>query len=321
MLNQLVQFGIFLLQAIVIVVAILVIVAGIAAIISRAKSKIKGKIQIKKLNDYYDELEKSLNKKILKKHDYKHFIKEKKAIKKHKKSLKKRLFVMKFQGDIKASGVEGLRQEITSILKVAKPNDEVILCLESTGGTVHGYGLAASQLQRIRDRAIFLTIAVDKVAASGGYMMACVANKILAAPFAIIGSIGVLAQLPNFSKLLKKHNIDFEQIKAGQYKRTLSVFGENTEEGREKLQQEINETHELFKNFVKKHRSKVDIEKLATGEHWYGKQAIDLKLVDELITSDDYLLQQSKQAQIFEIQYQIKKTWKQHLGLFLMNYL
>ena len=183
-----------------------------------------------------------------------------------------RVFVLNFDGDWKASAVNLFREEITAILCVAKPQDEVVVRLESSGGVVHGYGLAASELQRIKDHHIPLTIAVDKVAASGGYMMACVADKILAAPFAIIGSIGVLAQLPNFHRFLKKHDVDFEQITAGQYKRTLSLFGENTSDGRKKFQTEINEAHQLFKQFITEHRPQIDIDKLATGEYWFGQK-------------------------------------------------
>ena len=209
-----------------------------------------------------------------------------------------------FKGDIRATEVTSLREEITAILTVATTGDEVLVKLESAGGTVHGYGLAASQLKRIRDKGIHLTIAVDKVAASGGYMMACVAHKIIAAPFAIIGSVGVLAQMPNFNRLLKKHDIDFEEITAGKYKRTLTLFGENTDEDREKMREELADIHLLFKEFIHENRSQVDVEKIATGEHWHGKRALELKLVDELRTSDDYLSSSVNTADIFEIDYE-----------------
>jgi len=236
---------------------------------------------------------------------------------------KKNIFVINFKGDIKASEVESLREEITSILTVVKTSDEVVLILESSGGTVHGYGLAASQLKRIRDREISLTVAVDKIAASGGYMMACVANKIIAAPFAIIGSVGVLAQLPNFHRLMKKYNIDYEQLSAGEYKRTLTLFGENDDKDREKFQEEIEDTHELFKEFIKDNREQVDIDKIATGEHWYGKRALDLQLVDELITSDDYLYTAAADADIYEIAQIRKKPVSEKLfslGMKLFDY-
>jgi serine protease SohB len=201
-----------------------------------------------------------------------------------------------------------LREEITAILSLATVEDEVLVRLENSGGLVHEHGLAASQLIRIKQREIPLTIAVDKVAASGGYMMACVGNKIIAAPFAILGSIGVLAQLPNFNRLLKEKGVDFELIKAGELKRTLTVFGTNTDEDRARFQEQIEDTHALFKDFVAENRPDLDIENVATGEHWYGKRALDLKLIDELMTSDDYLLSAAEEANLYEVSYSTGKT-------------
>ncbi|OGT07879.1 MAG: hypothetical protein A2V89_01015 [Gammaproteobacteria bacterium RBG_16_37_9] len=146
-------------------------------------------------------------------------------------------------------------------------------------------------------------------------MMACVADRILAAPFAIIGSIGVIAQLPNFHRLLKKHDIDFEQVMAGQYKRTLSLFGENTKEGRSKLQQEVEEAHLLFKDFIIANRPTVDIDLLATGETWYGTKAKEMRLIDDIITSDDYLLAANDKANIFKVKYTIKKSLTERFGI------
>ena len=190
---------------------------------------------------------------------------------------------------------------------MAEKDDEVVALVESPGGTVHGYGLAASQLARFKKKNIKLTVAVDKVAASGGYMMACVADKIIAAPFAIIGSIGVVAQLPNFNRLLKKHDIDFEEITAGEHKRTLTMFGENTDADRAKFKEEIEDAHMLFKDFVNEHRPQVEIDEIATGEHWFAKRAYDLKMVDELVTSDDYLFNASEHKNIYQVSFQRKK--------------
>jgi serine protease SohB len=200
-----------------------------------------------------------------------------------------------------------LREEITTVLMVAHTTDEVLLRLESSGGLVHAYGLAASQLARLRDRNIPLTVSVDKVAASGGYLMACVADRILAAPFAVVGSIGVIAQIPNFNRFLKKHDVDFEQATAGEFKRTVTMFGETTDKGREKLKEEVEEIHELFKDFIKEQRPVLDLEQIATGEHWLGKRAHELKLVDELRTSDDYLVNLAGESDIYEIRYLVKQ--------------
>ncbi len=247
------------------------------------------------------------------------FVSTKKEIKAERKKLKKeekqalvssvvgKTYVLRFDGDVKASQVEGLREEITAILQVAKKADEVVAIVESPGGMVSTYGLAASQLLRLRESEIPLTVCVDVVAASGGYLMAVVAQKILAAPFAIVGSIGVVAQVPNFNRLLKKNDVDFKEYTAGEFKRTVSILGEITPKGEEKFQEQLEQTHVLFKSFVQKYRPQIDMIKVATGEYWYGQDALDLKLIDGLQTSDDYLLEKFKnKSHIFEISFEKK---------------
>ena len=227
---------------------------------------------------------------------------------------KPKLFVLSFNGSMDAHEVEELRQEITAVLAIIKPEDQVVIKLESPGGVVHGYGLAASQLLRFRARNIPFTAVVDKVAASGGYMMACTANKIVAAPFAIVGSIGVVAQIPNFNRLLKKHDVDIELQTAGEYKRTLTMFGENTDEGRQKFKQELEETHLLFKDFVKEYRPNVDIEQVATGEHWFAAQAKDKGLVDQISTSDDFILSHLDTHKIISVSFQRKQKLSEKIS-------
>ena len=227
---------------------------------------------------------------------------------------KPKLFVLSFNGSMDAHEVEELRQEITAVLAIIKPEDQVVIKLESPGGVVHGYGLAASQLLRFRARNIPFTAVVDKVAASGGYMMACTANKIVAAPFAIVGSIGVVAQIPNFNRLLKKHDVDIELQTAGEYKRTLTMFGENTDEGRQKFKQELEETHLLFKDFVKEYRPNVDIEQVATGEHWFAAQAKDKGLVDQISTSDDFILSHLDTHKIISVSFQRKQKLSERIS-------
>jgi serine protease SohB len=318
MLDALTQLTFFTAKGLIVIIMILVLLAGILGLFSRGKNKKNGKISIKNINKHYNEVKENLLQEILPKKAFKKLIKDKKMEDKEKTKLldknpQKNIYIIDFNGDIKASAVASLREEITAILNIAQPHDEVVVRLESAGGMVHAYGLATAQLMRIRQRNIPLTICVDKVAASGGYMMAAVANKILSAPYAIIGSIGVIFQLPNFHRALKEKNIDFEQVTAGNYKRTLTIFGENTEEGREKLHQEIEEIHLLFKNLIHDYRQNIDIEKVSTGEHWLAKQAIEYQLVDELITSDDYLLNESKNANLYEISYHIKKSLTERL--------
>jgi serine protease SohB len=310
MLDALIQLGLFTAKSVVIFILIVAILIAFFALLARSKHKDKTRLMIKNLNKKYEETTETILAETLSKKQFKHYLKEKKLAEKAKQKAESEtanIYVLNFHGDMKASSVSTLGDEITAVLNVAKPKDEVVLRLESPGGVVHGYGLAAAQLLRIRARQIPLTITVDKVAASGGYMMACIANKILAAPFAIIGSIGVIVQLPNFHRLLQEKHVDFEQLTAGEYKRTLTLFGQNTEEGREKLQHEIEDIQQLFKNLITENRSQIDIEKVATGEHWLAKQALGLKLVDEIKTSDDYLLERSKSANLFEISYETKK--------------
>lgn len=312
MLDALIQLTLFSAKALIIAVFIIVVLVAFFALLAKSKDKMKNRLVIRNLNHKYEDIKDELLYEILPKKALKKHLKEQKAAHKAEEKsdhTKKNIFVLNFHGDIKASAVSNLREEITAILNVATPNDEVFLRLESPGGAVHGYGLAAAQLMRIRAQNIPLTVAVDKVAASGGYMMACIANKILCAPFAIVGSIGVIVQLPNFHRLLKDKHIDFEQVTAGEYKRTLTIFGQNTEEGRDKLKFEINEIHDLFKKLIQEHRPHIDINKVATGEHWLGLQALELKLIDEIQTSDAYLLAQSKLANLFEVAYETKKTF------------
>lgn len=323
MLDFLFNYGLFLLKITTLVIAILICFGGVFAIITKNKFKPKEKIEIKKLNEKYQEMKDVLNEQTLSKNEFKKLIKKTKRQEKLKlKELKSgkiddfpRIFVLDFNGDIRASEVSNLREAITAILTVATPKDEVLIKIESGGGIVSNYGLAASQLKRIRDHSIPLIACVDKIAASGGYMMASVADRILAAPFAILGSIGVIAQLPNFNRLLKKNHIDFEQVCAGDFKRTLSLFGENTSKGRQKLQEEVEETHELFKAFISSNRPNVDLSKIATGEHWFGTRAKELNLVDEISTSDDYLLKASNKANLFQINYSLKKSLTEKFGL------
>lgn len=314
MLQSLLDLVIFFLEIIIIVAAILIVAAGLLSIAS--KNKQKSKLQTQSLNEHFQELSQHIQSQTLDKRSYK---KLQKSLKQQQKDQpdtdKPNLFLIDFTGDIKASAVQSLREMVNAILLSANPGDEVVLRLESPGGVVHGYGLAASQLERLKKADLKLTVTIDKVAASGGYMMACVADRIIAAPFAIVGSIGVLAQIPNFHRFLKEHDIDFEQIQAGEYKRTLSLFGENTESDREKMQQDIENTHQLFKQFVTENRPQLPIHDVATGEHWFATDTLDKKLVDAIMTSDDYLLQHYPKSHILHITYNKEKTLKDKLKL------
>ncbi len=309
MLTYLIDYSFFALQA----VTVMLLIFLPFILIMKAKNfgrDEKNKITIEHVNKRLENSKIAFESVLLNKKSFKKQLKDStKAQKKDaKSSSKNRTFICRFDGDIKASEVEQLRHEITAILLVASTSDEVILVLESAGGTIHGHGLAASQLSRVRAKGIPLQVCVDTVAASGGYMMACVADKLSAAPFAIIGSIGVIAQIPNFSKLLKEKNIEYEQITAGEYKRTLTMFGENTAEDRIKFQAEINEAHELFKSFISKFRPNLDLENIATGEHWFASKALELGLVDNIATSDEVIMERALVNDVYEIKADRKKS-------------
>lgn len=312
------DYASFLAKTVTIVIAIIVVLVMIASMRGRGRRSAGGQLHVTKLNDFYKGLRDRLEGSLLDKARLKALRKaQAKDLKKDKKSTetRQRVYVLDFDGDIKASATENMRNEITALLTLATPKDEVVLRLESGGGMVHSYGLASSQLARIRQAGIPLTICIDKVAASGGYMMACIGNRIISAPFAVLGSIGVVAQLPNVNRLLKKHDIDFEVLTAGEYKRTLTVFGENTEKGREKFQEDLDITHELFKNFVASYRPQLQIDEVATGEVWLGLAAKDKQLVDELKTSDEYLSEKAKTAEVFHLHYAERRSLQQRVGL------
>lgn len=313
------EYGIFLAKVVTVVVAFI----AIALVIFSQRSKGKqtpGELVLNDPAKEYRLLQRRLAQALINPAESKQWHKQQKKSEKAQLKAEKQqgkngehaarpvLFLLKFKGSMDAHEVTSLSKEVSAVLSVAKPGDEVLIDLESPGGVVHGYGLAASQLQRIRDQGIKLTAAVDKVAASGGYMMACVANHIVAAPFSIIGSIGVVAQVPNIHRLLKKNNIDVELHTAGQYKRTLTLLGENNQQGREKFQQDLDETHLLFKSFVAQMRPNLDIDAVATGEHWYGQQALENGLVDEIATSETVVIQKMNEFKLLSVRYTRRKS-------------
>lgn len=322
-----IEIAVFSGKAAVIVLSILISVAAVAILIVSAslKAKARPSLEVEDLTEKSKELTKLLQSLVLEKKSLKEIQKADKKAQKAEKKIKesgkdqnhqrpKHVFVLEFDGDIKASRVKQLSDEITAILAIAEGGDEIVLKLESQGGMVHAYGLAAAQLIRLKDHNLHLTVCIDKVAASGGYMMAVTGEKILAAPFAIVGSIGVLAQVPNFHRLLKKHDVDYQEVTAGEYKRTLSLFGEITDKGREKFKEQIEATHQLFKDFVMGQRPQLNMLEVATGEYWYGKQAKELGLIDDLKTSDEYISSLVSSTQVFKIHIHEKQKWSEKLA-------
>jgi len=307
------DYGIFLLE--LLTVAAIVVVAALMILSAVRKPNEENRLSVEHINKSIEQRTDAAKRTILGRRDSRKLIRSRKKERKRKTTVegsgdrRRRIFVLDFLGDVRATATASLREEVSAVLELAEKDDEVLLRLENTGGAVHEHGLAASQLLRLRARGIPLTVAVDRVAASGGYLMACTADRIIAAPFAIIGSIGVLVQLPNFHRLLDEKGIDFEQLTAGRFKRTLTVFGENTEEGREKMKEELVEVHELFQQRVKELRPSLDIEQVATGEHWYGSRALELNLIDEIGTSDDFLLNSTQSADLYKLSFKRPKKF------------
>jgi serine protease SohB len=307
------EYGLFLLKVATIVAGIIVVIAFAAEASKRGQSDT---LEVEKLNDKYRALANALRTAVADKTGQKQLKKEEKQRKKAAskgESKRPRSYVIDFKGDLKASAVASLREEVTAILDVASDDDEVVVRLENHGGVVHEHGLAASQLVRIRERGLPLTVSVDKVAASGGYLMACVADRIIAAPFAILGSIGVLAQIPNFNRALESHGVDFEEVTAGKYKRTVTMFGKNTDADRDKLKADLEDVHELFKAAVVRYRPDLDLDKVATGEHWYGTRALELGLADQLSTSDELLAERGRERDLYRVAFRIKQPLQKRL--------
>lgn len=307
------SYGLFLLE-LVTVVGVVLVAFVFAQSLSRRATQADG-LRVEHLNKQFDRTEQQMQRALLSKDLFRRARKLKRKADKRSRHARKsesgtkpRIFVLDFKGDVRASATASLRREVSAILGVANDGDKVLLRLENAGGAVHEHGLAASQLLRLKARGIELSVAVDKVAASGGYLMACVADRLMSAPFAIIGSIGVIAQLPNFHRWLESRGVDFEQLTAGPYKRTITVFGENTEQGRQKLKEEIADVHELFKAQIAEHRPQVDIERVSTGEHWYGIRALELDLVDEIRTSDDFLIEAARDTDLYHVRYKRRRT-------------
>ncbi|PKM05403.1 MAG: protease SohB [Gammaproteobacteria bacterium HGW-Gammaproteobacteria-6] len=318
-MEWLAEYGLFLAKAVTFLIVVFLVVAMLAAAKDRNK-RAEGSLSVVKLNEQLQKMTDRLSHAVLDKTALKARAKvlkaEAKTRSKEEKegASRKRSFVLNFNGDIKASALDNLRQEVTAVLELATGDDEIIVRLESGGGMVHAYGLASAQLVRIRDAGIPLTVCVDKVAASGGYMMACIADRIIAAPFAMLGSIGVVAQIPNFNRLLKKHDVDYEMLTAGEYKRTLTLFGENTDKGREKFQEDLETIHRLFKTFVSQYRPQLDIDTVATGEVWFGTEALHHALADQLLTSDQYITGQTRESDVFEVHYIARKRLQDKLS-------
>lgn len=319
--DALTEYFLFLARTLTLVVLVVALVV-LLGLVGR-RNRPGPRLRVQDLGEQYDraawQIRAAVMPKPLFKREYKAWKRRRKERRResHPAVRRPRVYVLSFHGDMHASRVAALREEVSAVLAVAEDGDEALVRLENPGGFVHDQGLAASQLQRLRDRSIPLTVAVDTVAASGGYMMACVANRIVAAPFAVVGSIGVVTQIPNVNRLLDRAGVDVEQFTGGEFKRTVTVLGKTTDEDRRKLDEQIQDTHALFREFVARNRPQLDMARVATGEYWYGSRALELGLVDEIRTSDDVLIEARERADVYEVSWAAPIPWRARLGRFL----
>lgn len=314
MYEVLFAYLLFLMKGVTLVILFLIVVAVVFALKSKGKD---AAICFEYLNEKQLGLEKSLLSAFAKTGQkaagqaLKNFLqagKTRRKMDKRTNDLRKRSFVMSFEGDMHASQVKALRDEITAVLRVAQPEDEVVVRVQSPGGAVPGYGLVASQLVRVKQAKLKLTVCVDQIAASGGYLAAVVADRILAAPFATIGSIGVVVTVPNFHDFLKKQDVDMIELTAGKYKRSISMLGKISEEGKRHTTGQLKVIHEQFKEMVISYRPQVDIQQVATGDYWTAKTALAYGLVDDLSTSDAYIQELIQSSDVWEISTPKKKS-------------
>lgn len=321
-MDFLADYGLFLLQTLTVVVAVVLVIAVSSKI--SGGDEAKGAIKVTDLSRKIAEQKKyvgaivegALNSDqptILER--LKNRLKKKSPKKSTAESTHRKLaVVLEFKGDMKASQVNGLREEVSAILLMDPIPDLVVLKLTSPGGLVHTYGLASSQLARLRDAGVESVACVDTVAASGGYMMAVCVDRIVAAPFAVLGSIGVVAQIPNIYRFLKNRDVDVELHTAGANKRTLTLLGENTPEGRKKFKQDLEQTHDLFKAWIAERRPELDLEAVADGSIFYGTDALTKGLCDQIATSDDVLMTLNQDHHLIALKWHEKKSLAARLG-------
>lgn len=212
--------------------------------------------------------------------------------------------VLKFKGDIRASARFAFAKLVDEVVLNAREFKEVVVVVESPGGGVSEYGMLFAELERMRkcEENFQLTVVVDTVAASGGYLMSLPAHKILAAPFAMVGSIGVVSFIPNIRELLEANKIKPRTFTAGDFKRTVTLTDEGDEKSAEQYKQQLALIHEQFKQALKKYRPQVELEKVATGEAWLASTTVEkeLQLVDGLNTSHALLLEMNQSFDLVE---------------------
>lgn len=291
---------------------------GLWSLLSRkGKAQNEQKIALKSYEKRYYEALTPQVREFVEKKDLTALKKAQKAAQKEKGSC---LYVIDFDGDMQASNTVQLAETTSCLLPLLRSTDKVLVRVKSSGGLVPHYGYAASQLSRLRSKAS-LTVAIDHIAASGGYLMACVAHEIIAAPFAIVGSIGVVGLVPNVHPLLKNHGIDVHEHTAGEYKRSLSPWAAVTPEKVQRYEHELSMTHELFQEFVQQYRPNLEPEVLQTGEYRYAARSVgDTGLVDKVQSSDDFIAEHLPKYHVIFVTCREEKSVWQRLSGALMHF-
>jgi protease IV len=193
---------------------------------------------------------------------------------------------------ITISGViTGDKRTLEMIERVAKSNaSAAIIRIDSPGGTVSGSEALYDALRALSARKPVVAV-VDGMAASGGYVAAVAADRIIARQTAIVGSIGVLMQYPNVGKLLENWGVRVESIKSAPLKAAPSGFEPTSPEARAAIQRVIDDNFDWFKALVKTRRAMNDAEVAAVsdGRVHSGRQGLGLKLVDSIGSENDAL--------------------------------
>ena len=146
-------------------------------------------------------------------------------------------------------------------------------------------------------------------------MMAVVADRIVASRLAVIGSIGVVGQVPNVHRLLKRFDIDVLEMTAGTNKRPVSLIGPLTDQGIETFKKQLSDTHRLFRDHVHRFRPQLDIEAVSNGDIWHGVDALTHGLIDEIATSDEMIdrARHEGDLDVFSIRWRQAKNLRERL--------
>jgi protease-4 len=173
------------------------------------------------------------------------------------------------------------------IRKIRKDHDSykaIVLRVNSPGGSVSGSEAILFELMRAREAGLPVVVSMGPVAASGGYWIATASDKIIAGPQTITGSIGVFGILPNLESLGSSYGLNWDRVKTNQSSDIFSIARPKTDQEISIIQEYVNQTYERFLSLVGESRklALAEVENLAEGRVWTGKEAYDLGLVDDL---------------------------------------